>query len=490
MTIETDILARLTTLLDLIDATLVYPTDGAILNLDKSIGGIADIRLSIGAQIKSRFALSDDGSLSIMGVKNGVEVPALVIDEDGVITTLNHSSGSGVQDQLNSVETTANQSKADLLVTNTNVSNVVSALAGSDQDIAAALLSITANAQNIATLVVAVGNNTQAIADNASDIDDIETEISANAQAIADNAIDIVSNADEISINASNISDNTDDIAANVLAIGALGGGSEFADYKLDNNGVAMTSSVDGDVTTYEVTLNSIAATYADITGFVGIIDTDGTATCQINVTGKGGSAMGVKAIVGTGGNDVKLGDLKAGMRVKFLYNAAANKIMAVSGFNTMKPSDGLVEVDPAAARAALAVGKPRIAMTLEATPAYNSDILKWDTQNGQEDITYDAATGVFTFHTAGRYRYHLDLFFNGGVSNRIIVGHNTLTPTRSSNIGHAYNPGSTAEGMISLSRPFLVAAGETFVVYRYGGNLFSDAVDNHFGALDIEFIG
>lgn len=144
---------------------------------------------------------------------------------------------------------------------------------------------------------------------------------------------------------------------------------------------------------------------------------------------------------------------------------------------------------DKQAARANLAVGKPRIAMTLEDTPAYNGNILKWDAQNEQEDITYDVTTGVFTFHTAGRHRYFLDLYHYGSAACRIFIAHNTLAPTQSLNAGHVYSPSAVSAGMLSISRPLIVEVGDTLAIYKESGNLYASTT-SFFSGFSIEFTG
>ncbi|MGL1919955.1 MAG: hypothetical protein OCD03_02895 [Hyphomicrobiales bacterium] len=146
---------------------------------------------------------------------------------------------------------------------------------------------------------------------------------------------------------------------------------------------------------------------------------------------------------------------------------------------------------DKHAARENLAVGKPRIEMTLEAGLTYaGNDFLLWDTQNVQEGISYNPSTGFFTFDKAGWYRYHLTLFKPNDVQVlRFYVVLNASVITWAAIIGHLYGGSNTINLNLTESRSFYVNQGDTFVVHKDQGVAYSSPTDQ-FGSLGIVYEG
>ncbi|NRB15050.1 MAG: hypothetical protein HRU29_11680 [Rhizobiales bacterium] len=135
------------------------------------------------------------------------------------------------------------------------------------------------------------------------------------------------------------ISDNTDDIVTNADAIAA--GALIMNRYRLDQNGIASTSTQPASDTIYAVTLNSVAATLADLRNFVFIPNVDNVGAGQINITGNGGAALGAKNIVDSAGANIGDGDLVAGSLASAIYLPIADVVMMLGGGSPAVPDVG-----------------------------------------------------------------------------------------------------------------------------------------------------
>ncbi len=163
----------------------------------------------------------------------------------------------------------------------------------------------------------------------------------------------------------------------------------------LDDAGISLTMA--GSANTYTVTSNQVFAAYADGFSVCGTVTNANTGTSTLNITPKGGSALGAKALrknVNGTETALVLGDIAAGGMYRFTYDSALAS--AAGGFWVQELS-AVSDVGPAF-RA--------YANTAQTISTGTDVILDYDTETFDTDGCFVTTTGTnrFTPTKAGYY--------------------------------------------------------------------------------------